>query len=540
MTELSPNKRAGFSLWLCVLFLLVGFAARAHKIEALPPFNDESHHIRRAERIYTFEDRDLNLTLGKLLSYYWIGAFQPERPQAIFIGRTTSGLFALLGLAATYGVGRLLFNRRAGLLALVLAVFSPFMVFFDRLALTDPLTAALGMMVVWASVIAVRRFDRQTKDRDRWALLTGALVSLTVIAKLLGLPFVGVPLLAIMFFGQHTLPQHISLLEVQRWIKQVWRGYRRFLWRCYGLFALVMLFFIGHLLERTLTGKQIAVVNNNLVTGAAEDKSPLDIVVANAEKFWVDNWTLHSPVLWLAILLFSGVVVVRAWRVGLYLVGTVALPVGFSLLFAAELSTRYLTLGVLPMMVLAAGGVVITTEQKALIKNLLVLQAGALGLGLLWVAGFALPFLQNVWNDPTQLDLPERDRWEYYQNFTSGYGLMEAAAYAEKLPRSLPSQRVVLLGLVGSCHQMRLYLPDDEPVWLQCLTFDWINEDMSGIRAEVTRQLEAESTVFILVEPELPYVDLTKLDVKWEKIAQFNRPFDGMAIELFRIYPSES
>ena len=177
-------------LGLVVFLLLVAFFVRVHNIEALPPFNDESHHIRRAEQVWTFSDSDLSFTPGKLLTYYWYGIFNAERLDAIFITRTATALFALIGLAASFAVARRLFGVWAGVLTVYMLAFAPFAVFFDRMALADPLTAALGMLTIWA---ALRLYDR---PHDwAWGMLTGVIAALTILTKLVGLPFALMPVL---------------------------------------------------------------------------------------------------------------------------------------------------------------------------------------------------------------------------------------------------------------------------------------------------------------------------------------------------------
>jgi hypothetical protein len=149
-------------------------------------------------------------------------------------------------------------------------------------------------------------------------------------------------------------------------------------------------------------------------------------------------------------------------------------------------------------------------------------------------------FIYNAWTDPTKLNLPDRDRWEYYENFSAGYGLVDAAADIEKLPRSEPSGRVNVLGLVGSCHQLRLYLDEDGPVWLECPFFGWQGEFMPEVVETVDQRLQEESIVYLLVEPELRFTDLSMLNVEWELIKRYPRPFDGMTVELYRVYPAEA
>ncbi|MCB9436848.1 MAG: glycosyltransferase family 39 protein [Anaerolineales bacterium] len=519
-------------LWLGMGLLLLAFVIRAHAIQALPPFNDESLHIRRAEGILI--DRDLSLTPFKLLTYYVIAFFRPARTEAIFLGRTGIAMLSLVGLSATYATARLLFGQRTAWLALILAICSPFMIFFDRLALADPLTSALAMMVVWLSVVIVRR------PEARWSILNGVFMALVILAKTIGAPFLALPVLAIIAFGGATLPTVWKPRPLWQWLITHLQPYRHRLLTAYGTFALSMSPFGLHVLERTLTGRYVMLVNNNLVLGLAEDRPFPEVLARNLGTLWDVNWILHSPALWVVILLSAVYTSRQRPHAALYLIGSVLLGWSMSVVLGAELSTRYLTLGILPMLVMLAGTLNLVMTRLRYGQTLVVMGIGA------WIALFAAPFIYRAWTDPTQLWLPPRDRWEYFANFTSGYGLMDAADDIEQLPRSEPSGRVNVFGLNGSCHQIRLYLPnaepqDDGPVWLECPFFGWYGEFLMDVGADIQERLQVESQVYLLVEPEIPYFDVHDLDPlwNWQEVKRYQRPFDGMEIILYHITPLE-
>lgn len=523
--------RPTYWLWLAVALLLLGWAVRAHAIEALPPFNDESHHIRRAELVYGFSDADLSLTPGKLLSYYWLGLFGAERLDAIFIARTATALFSMLGLAGVFATAKYLFGQRAGIIALFLASFSPFMIFFDRLALTDPLTASLSIWLIWASIIAVQK-NPQTW-RHPWAIGVGGLSGLVVMAKLLGLPMIGVPFIAVLIYGDRVLWQGYHPDQIKQWLIAKWRTYKTLLITVYSIFGLMFAPSILYILGRAIfDGELVPIVNNNLINGAAEEKSPPQVVWDNLHTLGETHWILHSPVLCLVMLATIGWTLYKREKHGLYLLGSIALAWSLSIFLAAELSTRYLTLGVLPLVVLVAGSL------NQLLRKLPVSGRALVGGGLMiWFLIFALPFARTAWRQPSNLNLPERDRWEYFSNFSSGYALVPSAQDIEQLPRSEPSGRVNIFGLNGSCHQMRLYLDEHGPVWLTCPNFGWQGEYMDEVNDKIQERMATETIVYLLVEPDLSFTDLSVIEVDWELIRRYSRPFDGMKVELYRVYP---
>lgn len=537
MVETESGVKRSQEILPTALLILLAFFIRAHSIQALPPFNDESLHIRRAELIYKFTDRNLNMTLGKLLSYYWIGLFHPARLDAILVGRTASALFALLGLAAAYSTARLLFGRIGGWVTLMLASFSPFMIFFDRLALSDGLTAALGMLVIWASLLMMRRAS--CDKRCPLAIWAGTLSGLVIISKLLGLPMAGVPLVAVLTLNcQRVIRLNLASL------RQTLRIHQGKLTTVYITFGLVMLPFIWHIADRTITGKYVNVVNNNLINGAAEEKSPPQVLIDNLSSLWTANQVLHGSILWILTLVGAAYVLWKRPREGSYLILSTLLAWSMSLVFAADLSTRYLTLGVLPSLVILGGAVSLTIQEAAKINiekpslPFSMPERGAIAVLLVWLVWIPLPFINHTWNDPTELHLPEADQWEYFGNFGSGYALVDAARDMENLPRSEPSGRIQVIGLVGSCHQIRLYLDEHGPVKLECPFFGWQGEFMQDVANLIDERAAEESTVYLLVEPELRFTDLSMLHVGWELIHRYPRPFNGMAVELWRVYPN--
>lgn len=490
-------------LWGAVALLWVAFLIRAHQIEALPPFNDESLHIRRAEQVWTFQNPDVSFTVGKLLAYYWYGIFHPARLDAIFVTRTVTGLFALMGLAASAGIGRRLFGGSAGMLALLMLAFAPYMIFFDRLALTDPITTAIGMITVWASL---RMLDY---PRKLWAgMAVGLLCTLTILAKLIGLPFAGIPVLAVAILGSGTLGQR-------------WEAYRRPLLACYLTVAGLLTPFFLRVVYKELTGNRISVVDTHLIN----TQTPLETLQTNIGQLFEALTVFNHPLFMGLALLMS---VAGLWfrpRPAVFLLAGLLAVWGFSLATGGALSERYLQLGVPFFFLLVAGGMV----RFRL----------AWGGVALWIGLFCLPFIVHSWNDPRLNIYPARARWEYFTNFSAGYGLVDAAEVLPQLPPS-DDGRIPVLGLVGSCHQIRLYLDETGNVDLTCLEFGWMGgELMEQVADTIDQRVAEESNLYLLVEPEFDNTPLEMLRVRHEVIATWQRPFDGMRVELWRVDAEE-
>ncbi len=112
---------------------------------------------------------------------------------------------------------------------------------------------------------------------------------------------------------------------------------------------------------------------------------------------------------------------------------------------------------------------------------------GAVGL---WIVVIAGPFIRAAWDNPLDLRLPERDRWEYFTNTSSGYGITEAARVLPTLARSPVSGRVPVASTTVECHALRLFLPEDGVVDLSCPFFGWHGEHMDAVIEHIRARLE--------------------------------------------------
>ena len=118
--------------------------------------------------------------------------------ESVFIVRLLSALLALPGLAAVYASGRLLFDRRVGLMALLVTGTASFFIYYTREARMYTLLLALAALSMWAFLRWLRR-PTWTRSLVYTVLLAaliythyvGALVILTQAVYLVGLRFAG-------------------------------------------------------------------------------------------------------------------------------------------------------------------------------------------------------------------------------------------------------------------------------------------------------------------------------------------------------------
>jgi len=157
MTRLQRGLR-----WTPLLFLAcwLGFALRVFRLEMQPFWFDEglTVDLALASPLYVLETINRPL-LYYLLVHAWVGV----AGNTPFAFRFFSAWWAVLVLPLTYRLGHRLLGRRAGAWALLLAVLSPFYVYYAQEARTYALTLALALGSSWALLAWL--------DERRWRLL---------------------------------------------------------------------------------------------------------------------------------------------------------------------------------------------------------------------------------------------------------------------------------------------------------------------------------------------------------------------------------
>lgn len=134
-------------IWIAVL-LVFGFT-RLYNLDLIPIFADEAIYIRWAQLIsHEWHNLFIPLTDGKTPLFMWLLApwlrlgFDP-----LLTGRVLSGLSGLGSVAGVYFLAKKLFEEKTARLAASLALVQPFLLFYDRMSLTDSLLTAL---IVWS------------------------------------------------------------------------------------------------------------------------------------------------------------------------------------------------------------------------------------------------------------------------------------------------------------------------------------------------------------------------------------------------------
>lgn len=514
----SLNKRR---LWIAVLCLWGLWAIRAHHVMALPVFVDESLHILRAQAVFNFTDAKASILPAKLLLYYYLGLFNPQDVGGAWLTRQAVVLLAPLGAALSFALARTLFHRwRAGFFTIVLYGLTPFLLFFERMALADTFVMIFGLALAIASVRLARSPSRKN------AIWVGVWLGVALLAKLTALPWAVLPLAAIGLFG--------------KWSWQAWRTH---LLTIGVVVALCFVPSISYMVYQEINppDNKIESVEQDLFTPA--ENSRLEQIGDNLETYGEAALTLLTIGLVVLVLTVGVWQAFRQSRQGVYLIIFTLSIWAFITLTAARPSARYLVTSVPGILILVAAGFDALVRWALPRRNMrpplpLAVMSAAAVCVLVW-AVFGLRFITTAWGNPADLPLAKREIWEYTRNTASGYGLREAADELPHLPRLEnhgSGAEIPVAGFVGACHTMRLYLPADSDVQLTCPYFRWKPEFAPDTLAEWQARVETDGVWYFLADDEQP-MDLLSLRLNWEILAHYERPHDGIGVTLYRVTP---
>lgn len=384
--------------------LLLGLWLRAHHITALLVFSDEWLHIKRAAVIYDFQQHPAVESNGKFLFYFLLGIFDLKQSStALFLGRTAVALTSLLTGTVVFRLAFRLWDWRAGLAALAFYMLIPYAVFFERMALADPLAGLLAAVLAWR---CLRLAARPTQRRAVWV---GIFLALTPAAKLSLVFVTGLPVIALMLFAPYM----------------GWRdGLRRY-WRLGLTAALVVIGFwlvilVPAMLDSALSGRQYAIFPTWLV-----DTESLTLLEKISDS-WEKMTLLASLPLTLVLLLLIPLVAAQQPRTAGFLLAWLGL-VWFAAFFVVgsnSFQSRYLMSGVPAIAVFFGIGSLMAAEKLPQLGHWIVI----FGLGI-WGLFFALPFAHTAATDPTDLRLPHLDRQNYFEGYYNAYALLDAVKY---------------------------------------------------------------------------------------------------------------
>ncbi|MCU0515184.1 MAG: glycosyltransferase family 39 protein [Anaerolineae bacterium] len=441
---------------LPVVLLLLGlFALRSQHIDVQPPYVDEGFHLRRAMRVWDFAENPGRFAHGKVLVYFWMGLFEADNtPRTMLpVGRLSIALVAVITGAALYLLGRLLAGPLTGIVALALYALLPPALFFERMAMADPLAAGLLSLAAWRCYVYVKR-------PTLWqGALVGLLLGLTTLAKLTTALIVLLPVVALLLFAPRPAGGPLRLI-------QHWR--RRYL---PGLLVGALLgggLWLPMLIPAALahgTDQPFIIVNDTNIARSEEYFfQPLNYVqhLTPLLAEFVTPGFLAATVLAFAVGLvtFRGLEA-RVWRGLLYSSAWLLLLTLPAFFIARLITTRYVMPAAAPV---SLGLALVVVALLRLVRRSWLFALPGLAL-LAWALLWALPFAATTLHAPQTLPFARPDFPAFYgtnhTEYIAGYFLGDDAVQAAaRTLNALPPRPVYATW--NLCHLIFFYV--EQPI----------------------------------------------------------------------------
>lgn len=483
------SRMATLALPVGVIILLLFWLTRLNGLSSFPFFIDEGLHV-------FFSEMTLKVSpvayANKyyLFSIWWWSVLGVPFGDPIWMSRAATVLAAVVGLGAAVGLGKLAAGLWGALSVGLVYLFSVYHMFFERLTLADPISAAAVLVAAYFGY----RLSRRTSDLD--AVLTGLAAFVAVGAKLSALPYLSIPVIAWVVFV----------------LKRPGHARAQFRW-------LVIALFTEGLLISIYTGVLILIGSNPFQNagdhvgmaaglGAMLARGPRNLsnIVSDVEK-------LFGPVGEIGLLL-SIVWLVAKQRFYLLLC---ILPAVF-FLFSAMQSARYYAAPMSIIMVCIGVALADVARLRGRLPKLLVI-AGL----VVWALTRWLPFSWAMNNDPLNLRLSRDERHEYIESDATGFGLDEVATTLT----DLQAERAI--GMMANCQSLRYEVLGD--IEVLCPGINPNGQSIPALR-QMLEEHRTEGSYAVL--EALPYVPDS---APGQVVATVDHPSGRPRLTIYRLQP---
>lgn len=495
-----------WSIFFFSLIIIIYFAFRLPNLLNQPIFADEAIYVRWAQVMKAEPTlRFLPLTDGKTPLFMWM--MMPVFKiisDPLLAGRILAVFSGLGTLTGVFLLGTIFFNKRVGLLSAFLVATTPYIFFFDRMALVDTLLAAF---TIWSILIALLTVKYKRIDL---AMVLGYFLGGGLLTKTPGmLNLIMIPLAALTL--NYSTPNRVrQVLKV------------------FGLFIISIGISLGiyNLLRLGPGFTSLNARNSDYV------RNPADLLINPLDPFLphlrdLTQWwplLLGYPILIaLVIGIVYGIINRNKYLIAIFLIGLG--PLIIQMLLLQTFTARYMLFSIPSFLLVAAYGLdqLINRYKKFSIYSLPIL----ILVLLIWPINFGHKLITDIENAP----LPDNERRGYLEDWTAGYKLKEIAAFLEE--ESKKGQ--IIVGTEGSFGT----LPDGLQIYFDknrnVIFKPGKNEITSALRAEATKS----ATFFVANEARIPkHIDDVELILRFPKALPRNVKEVPDATVLFRVLPS--
>ncbi|MBX3080431.1 MAG: glycosyltransferase family 39 protein [Anaerolineae bacterium] len=491
--------------WLFVLCLLGYFLMRLPNLLALPAHVDEGDSLLWAQLAQ--QGHPLRMVeKGKVLIMAFTALIGPFSG-GLFVARFMVLLTGVVGLAAIYACARKMHSPQAGLLAALLWLGTPQLIFFERISLHDIPMTSMAVLTFWLALRVIEKADW------RRALWCGLGLMLCIAAKATGIIFLIIP--AIVWLCWRTqLPARDRLRQLAL---------------TYFFFVLLMLipvlYLVGvHADPLHMGANQPANLSTLFDAGGLAERVRVNLIrMIQAER----NYLTIFPLLLIPLGAF--ILIRRNIRLLINLTLTITAILLAVALLASKLWLRYV-IPITPFLwlLIAVGAAYWLAGYRGRRPSPLLRRAAWIAI-LSWLMVVGVPYAVTAQRDPTALDMPDTDRLEYVTWIASGYGMRDAVEYLA----ALPTAPITAIGTAGDCYGGRAMLRL-ESVTLICPTDDlWWDDANTAYVQSIHERAAKDGYVLIVADETAPIIAPERLPQPLRTIRVFPRPGGAYNIILY-------
>lgn len=481
---------------------------RLYKLNILPVFADEAIYIRWAQMIA--DDPQMHFFLpmfdGKTPMQMWLLSFfirlnraEPvvtSRLLSVIAGFITVGLLVLI--TKRLGGGRL-----AQITATLLYIFLPFTFFHDRMALTDTLYMMFLALTFWSLL--------QLKKTLTWpgVVVAGLAFGGALLTKLPGLLFIAQFLLILWL-----MPPALNKAEQKKAALY------------FGIAALIGLAMLYSLRVSELFPFLFQ-------RGSDFTFTPKEIIGGEWRYAWVNlkrfiRWEAWYATIGLWLLVATPLLMKRTRKLP-------QIKIIIALLIMALMSAAYF---------MVFGRIVFSRYYLPTV--IFLIPAAALAVALLWqfkykavmAIGALIILLQSLWfivpwyTDINRVKFEAEDKKQYLTEWSAGFGNKEVADFLKKEVLSQPLS-LATEGFFGTLPDGISIYFDHSPLNNKVEIFG-VGQPIAGIGDSIKERL-ASKPVYLVVNEHRLMFDTSECCTQ---IARYERPYNGPALLLFKVKPT--
>jgi 4-amino-4-deoxy-L-arabinose transferase-like glycosyltransferase len=495
--------------------LLIGSFAFVH-LMAVPAFEDEGSQLRLVWRLIEAKEWLQPLSDGKPLEAWLMAPVARLAAQPLAAIRALHVLAGMLGAVLTYQLGALVSNRSTAWVSGALFALCPFVVYLQRLALSDILLCTAGIWVL-VSVLKLA----QAPNWPRAAMLALSLVT----AAFCKFP-VGFVLLI-------SMPLALALMPDTERRRLLAAPHLRRLLAAHAPVAMLALAVVVVAAVRWRSGRSpgfgvqglFGIGLGQYQNIAAGSGAPRPNLLRELTA------QLSEPVAAIGLIGLAASALFGDWRQR-WLIAVGALPMLAIGLLAEFWFSRYLLFTLPPLIVAAVSGWRAVAAHAGRLRR--PCELGVLTLCVL----FMLPQTARLIFKPAEANWSPLDRYQYLEGPGSGYGYPEAARFILAAPAA-PS---VVYSLDGhSAYQLRNYLP---AAWSTRVTPIFYATDGRELRSEAERfaNVSTRTPAWLIMSPQLltrylisTFGEKNADRIRLRQIAVFDKPGRRTQLALYEV-----